>query len=401
VWIDKHQPVEQMTWAPGFPMVVQNRLVDKSGWIVRNGVCCFNLYRPPELKRGTGSAQPWLDHVYAIYSDDDAGHIIRYLAHRVQRPGEKINHALFLGGATGIGKDTILEPAKRAVGPWNVAEVSPKQVMGRFNGFLKSVILRVNEVRDLGDYTRNDFYEHMKTYLVTPPDTMSCDEKNYREHDVFNVCGVIYTTNHKTDGIYLPADDRRHYVAWSDRTREDFSEAYWKKLWAWYDDGGFENVGTFLKEKMDLSIVFDPKAPPRKTAAFYAIVGAGEAPEYGDFADALDALRPRSRGDEPPGALPDVLTMDAILSQASDSLKEWLKEAKHRRAIPVRMERCGYVQVCNHDAEDHYWVIAKSRRVVYGRKELSQSDQQRAAAKLTAKEKPVGRFHYTAGVDNW
>jgi hypothetical protein len=28
---------------------------------------------------------------------------------------------------------------------------------------------------------------------------------------------VIITTNHKTDGIYLEPDDRRHYVAWSDR----------------------------------------------------------------------------------------------------------------------------------------------------------------------------------------
>jgi hypothetical protein len=34
---------------------------------------------------------------------------------------------------------------------------------------------------------------------------------------VFNCLGFIITTNYKTDGIYLPADDRRHYVAWSHR----------------------------------------------------------------------------------------------------------------------------------------------------------------------------------------
>ncbi len=66
---------------------------------------------------------------------DDADHIIMWLAHRVQRPQEKINHALVLGGAQGIGKDTLLEPVKRAVGPWNFAEVSPQQMLGRFNGF--------------------------------------------------------------------------------------------------------------------------------------------------------------------------------------------------------------------------------------------------------------------------
>jgi hypothetical protein len=52
------------------------------------------------------------------------------------------------------------------------------------------------------------------------------DEKNLREHSVFNVCGVIVTTNHKADGIYLPADDRRHFVAWSPLVKEDFTLDY-------------------------------------------------------------------------------------------------------------------------------------------------------------------------------
>jgi hypothetical protein len=243
----------------------------------------------------------------------------------------------------------------------------------------------------------------MKTYLVSPPFTLPCDEKNIREHHVFNVCGVIYTSNHKTDGIYLPADDRRHYVAWSERTEKDFGDAYWKKLWTWYGDGGFENVATFLEEKVDLSD-FDPKAPPPKTAAFYAIVGAGEAPEYGDFADALDALRSRPRygSNEPPGPRPDVLTLDAIISQAtSDSFKEWLKDPKYRRIIPERLERCNYVQVRNLGADDGYWRIEKRRRVVYGRKELPELEQRKAAVKLTERDKPQGQFHYTASVDKW
>ena len=71
---------------------------------------------------------------------------------------------------------------------------------------------------------RYDFYEHMKVYTAAPPDVLSVDEKNVREHAVFNVCGVIITTNHETDGIYLPADDRRHYVAWSTRKPADFDK---------------------------------------------------------------------------------------------------------------------------------------------------------------------------------
>jgi hypothetical protein len=38
------------------------------------------------------------------------------------------------------------------------------------------------------------------------------ERKNLREHYVPNITGVIITTNHKSDGIFLPADDRRHFL---------------------------------------------------------------------------------------------------------------------------------------------------------------------------------------------
>ena len=62
----------------------------------------------------------------------------------------------------------------------------------------------------------------MKAITAAPPDVLRVDEKHLREYSVFNVCGVIITTNHKTDGIYLPADDRRHFVAWSTLSKDDF-----------------------------------------------------------------------------------------------------------------------------------------------------------------------------------
>ena len=59
----------------------------------------------------------------------------------------------------------------------------------------------------------------MLTFLErAPPDVLRVNEKFLREYYIFNVIGFIITTNHRTDGIYLPADDRRHYVAWSERS---------------------------------------------------------------------------------------------------------------------------------------------------------------------------------------
>jgi hypothetical protein len=137
---------------------------------------------------------------------------------------------------------------KQAIGPWNFSEVSPQQMLGRFNGFLKSVICRVSEARDLGDVDRYAFYDHLKTYVAAPPDVLRVDEKNLREHSVPNVVGIIITTNHKTDGIYLPADDRRHFVAWSDLTRDDFTDEYWIDLYRWYESGGIKAVAAYLAD---------------------------------------------------------------------------------------------------------------------------------------------------------
>jgi hypothetical protein len=129
-----------------------------------------------------------------------------------------------LGGGQGIGKDTILEPVKQAIGAWNFEEAGPQQMLGQFNGFAKCVILRPSEARDLGDL-----------------------------------------------------DDRRHYDAWSNSTKEHFDEDYWNELWRWYESGGYAHVAAFLRN-FDLAS-FDPKAPPPKTSAFRDIVGANCAPE--------------------------------------------------------------------------------------------------------------------------
>ena len=172
---------------------------------------------------------------------------------------------------------TGLEPVKRAIGPWNFDEVSPQQMLGRFTGFLKSVILRISEARDLGEFDRFKFYDHSKAYITAPPDVLRIDEKHIREYSIPNVCGIIITTNHKTDGIYLPADDRRHYVAWSELSKDDFEPNYWTDLWRWYEAGGYGHVAAYLAG-LDLT-GFDPKAPPPKTQAFWEIVDASRSPE--------------------------------------------------------------------------------------------------------------------------
>jgi Family of unknown function (DUF5906) len=360
-----------MTWAPGEPLVIANRIVAGGGWIPDEGLNCFNLYRPPAAVNGDPSkVTPWLELLEFVFPDDWE-HFVKVFAHRRQRPGEKVNHGLVLGGTPGIGKDTIIEPLKHAVGPWNFTEISPKDLLGDFNGYLKSVVLRVSEARDQGEMNRYALYEHTKTMLASPPETLRCNEKNLREHPVFNVMGVIFTTNHK-DGLYLPPDDRRHYVAWSPRDKKDFCDDYWVSMYAWYHGGGFAHVVAYL-DTVDLT-GFDPKASPPQTPAFWVMVDAGRAPEDLQMADALERL-----------GNPPAVTLEQVRGVAmtnDTAFFGWLNDKRNVRTIPRRFEAAEYVQVRNRDAQDGYWKVGGRRTAIYARSVLSDRDQSTAAAAL-------------------
>jgi hypothetical protein len=380
-WLDQNRPVEMMTWAPAKPMIIANRLISEGGWIKRHGCSTFNLYRAPTIKLGDATkAGPWLDHVAMLYPHDK-DHLVRWFASRVQRPHVKINHAIYMGGPQGIGKDTLLYPVKHAVGTWNVTEILPPALLGRFNGFVKSVLLCINEVHDLGDLDRYALYERLKAYTAAPPDTIRVDEKNIREYQVLNVCGVIITSNYKTGGLYLPADDRRHYVAWSDFEKESVPAQYWRDIYAWYALGGIRHVAAYLAE-LDISD-FNPKAPPPKTDAFWEIVESNRAPENSELADALEYL-----------GNPDVVTVAEVIETRwvdviTSDFADYLQDRKQARHIPHRFEEVGYVAVRNPDHKgEGRWRIGKRRCVIYAKKTLSKRDQlAKARAKIEA-ERP-------------
>jgi hypothetical protein len=123
---------------------------------------------------------------------------------------------------------------------------------------------------------------------------------------------------------------------------------------------------------LDIS-AFDAKAPPPKTPAFWEIADANRAPEDAELADAIDAL-----------GNPDALTLNQIKAAPGPvDFFNWIGDRKNRRAIPHRLEGCGYVPVRNASAKDGLWKINGARVAIYGKKELSVNQRLSAAAALT------------------
>ena len=164
----------------------------------------------------------------------------------------------------------------------------------------------------------------------------------------------------------LPTNDRRHYVAWSERKQEDFTPKYWTELWRYYADGGVEHVAAYLNE-FDLSD-FDPKAPPPRTPAFWDIVNTTRAPEDAELADVLDKL-----------GKPDAVTLAELITAANGGIAEWLLDRRNRRALPHRLERCEYVSVRNPDAKDGLWKLQGARQVIYAKTSLTAQEREAAA----------------------
>src|SRR5260370_33912820 len=99
------------------------------------------------------------------------------------------------------------------------------------------------------------------------------------------------------------------------------------------------HVAAFLSG-LDIS-GFDAKAPPPKTAAFWAIADANRAPEDAELADVLDKM-----------GNPDATTTEKIASMADGAIQLRIMDRKNRRQIPHRPQGCGYRPVPNKAAKD-------------------------------------------------
>ncbi len=352
-WIPRHQAVEQMSWMPGEGEFVEDKYMGDGGWEPRGGAKVYNLYHPSSREPRDGDASLWVNHIIALYGVEYTEHILNWMAHRVQKPGEKVNHALVLGGGPGIGKDTILAPLREAVGGRNFKEVSPKNLLERFNPWAQSVVLRISEAKDLGEMDRYAFYDTTKTIIASPPETTVVNPKLVKPYIIPNLTGVIITTNYEMHGMYLPADDRRHFVVWTDIERTAFEDDHWRRIWGWYDVGGYEIIMGFLGAR-DLSR-FNPKAPPVQTDAFLRIVEGYRPSEEGEIETAIEALK-----------MPVVLTWGDVVDKIPYPASEHYDDRKIRKQIPGWLKMCGYRLLMNPGEKKRgRWLIAGAQVAVY------------------------------------
>jgi hypothetical protein len=205
---------------------------------------------------------------------------------------------------------------------------------------------------------------------------LEVNEKYIKQYFVPNVANVILTTNYRNDAVYLPADDRRHYVAWSNIPENGLSIEKRNALWHYYKRGGFADITAYLQQ-YDLS-KFDPYAAPRKTDAFWSIVDTHRPKESAALADLLEQI-----------GNPDAITTEQLKDVAgrlNARLSMWLDDPKNGRATSYRLEDCGYTPERNSKSKSGLWKIHGQNRTVYVKKDLEGS---RIDAVLALQNEPI------------
>jgi hypothetical protein len=123
---------------------------------------------------------------------------------------------------------------------------------------------------------------------------------------------------------------------------------------------------------LDIS-AFNAKAPPLKTAAFWAIVDSNRPAEEAEIMDALDMLNN-----------PDAITFESLMTGANSDLFAFVTERKNRKAVSHRIIAAGYEIVRNDVARDGLWVVNGARKTIYAKKTLTVPERIKAARQLAA-----------------
>jgi hypothetical protein len=256
---------ERVEFLPGQPEITHDG----------DGCRVLNLWKPPPWAMNDHAKEPsvFLEHMAYILDNDATAieHILNFLGHLVQRPQERIGHALLITSeAKGIGKSTLGTVVRRLVGEQNSRVVQTKDLKSSFDGWLMGkLVVQVDEVYEGGNW---DLTNKLKP-LITEP-TVSANIKYGPQLEIENYARFLMFSNHSAP-LTIEEGDRRYFVVNSKaQPRED---AYYDRLYGYIGTPEAMNTIYMFLMKRDLS-GFNPFRRPPMTEAKQQIIADSEHP---------------------------------------------------------------------------------------------------------------------------
>jgi Family of unknown function (DUF5906) len=288
-WLDPYWVAENSDEdEPGFVIAERLEFLPGQPEVTHDADDCrvLNLWHPPGWSCHDEAPTPsvFLEHIEYLFDGNSEAieHVLNYLGHLVQRPADRVSHALLITSkAKGIGKSTFGAIVRRLVGERNSRVVQTKDLKAQFDGWLVGkLVIQVDEVYEAGNW---DLANKLKP-LITEP-TVSVNVKYGPQMEIENHARFIMFSNH-TAPLDLEAGDRRYFVF--DSKAQPRNDAYYDRLHECLENPrGMEAIYSFLM-KRDLT-AFNPHRRPPMTEAKQAVIEASTHPLRVYISDAIDS----------------------------------------------------------------------------------------------------------------
>lgn len=227
----------------------------KSFDVVRDnlGRCGVNTYIPAVVDSRPGDVNLWLQHVAKILPNPlDQQIWFDYLAHCVKYPGYKIQYAVMLQGAEGIGKTVFTEVLKHALGSMYVYQPKAPELVAsgsKFNAWMRGKLAIV--VDEIKVDERRELIEILKPMITDA--SIEVQSKGVDQEMEDNCANWIFFSNHR-DAIPINKNGRRYAVLFSalqyesDMIAAGMDKAYFERLWQWLrNEGGLAAITHWLQ----------------------------------------------------------------------------------------------------------------------------------------------------------
>ncbi|WP_395000019.1 bifunctional DNA primase/polymerase [Sphingomonas sp.] len=192
------------------------------------------------------SCARFLDHINTIVcrgNADHAAYLTGWLAHMVQRPGEKPGVGIVLKGGKGAGKDTVADYVARMIGRRHAPTVAESEhIVGKFNARLENaLLLHVQE----GSWAGDRKAEGVLKYLVTS-DRIEIERKGIDSINLPSVLRLFISAN--ADWVVPASPDERRWAVFeiSESRRGDID--YFTRLRAEMNGKGPSALMYYLSE---------------------------------------------------------------------------------------------------------------------------------------------------------
>lgn len=209
--------VDLLMYAPKFGLVFE-----------REGLSYMNTYKPCDINVVPQGTTDIVDrvkgHIAHLLEDEREQQIaINYLAHNVQRPGEKIPWMIVLQGVQGDGKSLLAELMQHVMGFSNVRMLNVQQLESSFTGWAAGQCMTFIEELKLDNIRKYEVLNNLKPYITNP--TVECTKKGVDPQTVLNTTNYFALTNFR-DALPIDDHDRRYCVLFSRWQQKDALEKF-------------------------------------------------------------------------------------------------------------------------------------------------------------------------------